>query len=250
MIRVLSIVAVAGFLVSAVTLSIAVALTGPQAIMNGAWSFDEGGWGWHDHHHYHHSDHADRWGSAGPDQTREIAWSGDDRLEIAVPAEVQYTQVAGPAKLTVTGPAASLDQLRMDGGRIAYTDDEDHPGRLRIVVSAPSVKDFEIQSSATLTIAGYKQDHLSISIPGDGDVKASGEANEGQVQISGSGRADLGDLRTRIARVDISGSGEAEIAPTDTAEINISGSGDTVLKTDPPHLKTHVSGSGEVRHGG
>ena len=51
MIRTLLMIAVAGFLVSAVTLSVAVAITGPAAIANGAWSFGPDGWGWRGHEH-------------------------------------------------------------------------------------------------------------------------------------------------------------------------------------------------------
>ncbi len=39
------------------------------------------------------------------------------------------------------------------------------------------------------------------------------------------------------------------IAPTDWAKVEISGSGDVTLLTDPPKLETDVSGSGSIRRG-
>ena len=48
MIRVLVMIAVAGFFVSIVTLSTAVAIGGPEAIADNAWSWGRGHWGWTD----------------------------------------------------------------------------------------------------------------------------------------------------------------------------------------------------------
>ena len=103
MIRTLLMIAVAGFLVSAVTLSVAVAITGPEAIVHGAWSFGPHGWGWR--HHYREVDESR---DDGPETSRDIAWTGGDHLVVSVPADVQYTQADGPAKLTVSGPAGAL----------------------------------------------------------------------------------------------------------------------------------------------
>jgi hypothetical protein len=246
MIRTLLMIAVAGFLVSAVTLSVAVAITGPEAIVRGAWSWGPEGWGWR-HHHREASESRDD----GPQTSRDIAWPGGERLVVSVPAAVEYTQSEGPAKLTVSGPSGAVADVRVEDGQIRYDDDSDHDDqKLRIVISAPSVTDFTLEGDETLSLVGYKQERLAVSVSGHADIKATGETRDAQIRISGSGRADLAGLKIRSARIGISGSGQASLAPTDAADIDITGSGEVTLLTNPPQLHTSITGSGQIHRPG
>ncbi len=253
MIRTLLMIAVAGFLVSAVTLSVAVAITGPAAIANGAWSFGPDGWGWRGHEHG--SGHS-RWSMGegradGAQASRDLPWSGGDSLAISAPAEVQFTQADGPPKVTVSGDSDAVADVRMENGHIRYDDDNDHDDRkLRIVITAPAVTDFTLEGDETFTLAGYRQDKLGLTVTGHADVKASGEARDVQLRISGSARADLGALKSKSATVGISGSGEATLAPTDAADVDITGSGEVTLLTNPPRLRTSITGSGQIHRPG
>jgi len=89
-----------------------------------------------------------------------------------------------------------------------------------------------------------------VRLSGSSEMVAQGEARVVDVEINGSGEADLGDLKAREASVDISGSGEATIAPTEAADLDISGSGEVTLLTNPPRLTSDVSGSGTVKREG
>jgi hypothetical protein len=244
MIRVLAIIAAAGFVVSAATLSVAVSLTGPQAIANGAWSWSpDAGWG--DHHDLHftwHKNHDDE----GPQTTRELAWNAADSLAVDLAAKVDYTQAQGPAKLTISGPQSAVNDVEVEGGHIRYRDDTDHDASLTITVSAPSVSSFEMDGSGELNIKGYKQDRLMLDLPGDANVTAAGEAKSVRLNIAGSADADLGQVKTRSAKVDITGSGDATVAPTELADIAIAGSGNVTLLTRPASLQSELTGSGRV----
>jgi hypothetical protein len=44
----------------------------------------------------------------------------------------------------------------------------------------------------------------------------------------------------------VSGSGNIEAAPTESADIDLSGSGNVRLLTHPTQLRSHVSGSGRI----
>jgi hypothetical protein len=251
MIRTLAIIAVAGFLVSVVTISVAVGITGPQAIANGAWSW--GPFGWNDDHH-----HGSRFeittshtsGDDGPQTTKDLPWTGGDSLDVDIPADVQYTQASGPAKVTVTGSQEAVADVKVENGRIRYSDDNDHDEHLTIAITAPSVSHFRMQSSGELAISGYKQDALDLNLEGDANVRASGEAKTTRLTISGSADADLGGIKTQAATVDIEGSGDATLAPTDAADVTLEGSGDVTLLTHPARLQSHISGSGRVHQKG
>lgn len=241
MIRVLVIIAVGGFLVSLACISAAVVIGGPEAIARSAWSWD---WDWKGHpHHWRHMHDA-----SGPQTQREFPWSGD-RLEVDAPADVDYVQAPGPAKLVIKGSAANLDRVQVEGGRISL-----HGGRpwggLHITLSAPDVTRFELNGANRLNITGYKHDELSLSASGDADIRAQGEAKSVKLSVSGAGQADLAQLKTAGADIDISGAGAATVGPSEWARVDISGMGDVNLLTRPKTLESHVSGAGRIRQPG
>lgn len=247
MIRVLLMIAVAGFFLSLVTLSTAVAIGGPDAVARGAWaSGDWWDWDWDVDHHLDPPAH-----DSGPEITREIAWTGGDKLELDVAAEVTYTQAEGPGKLVITGPQRAVEQVEVGGdGRVAYESGGRRHGRLQIVITAPAVTRFELNGNDRLIVNGYRQDRMDVRLSGSSEMVAQGEAGVVDVEINGSGEADLSGLKARETSVDISGSGEATIAPTEAADLDISGSGEVTLLTNPPRLTSDISGSGSVKREG
>ena len=88
--------------------------------------------------------------------------------------------------------------------------------------------------------------NAKLQIDGSGTVRAKGRMDNLRIGISGSGRADFGEMISRKAKVKISGHGIVDIAPDDEARIDVSGSGDVTLHSDPKKLETDVSGSGRI----
>src|ERR1700753_580707 len=114
MIRLLAMIAVAGFLVSVVSLSAAVAIGGPDFFTDSVWEHwaDNGHWGWD----------SDDWGDrpgrhdrdSGPQATRDLAWNGSDTLAVEIPADVRYTQAPGAGKITITGPEREVADIEVE----------------------------------------------------------------------------------------------------------------------------------------
>jgi hypothetical protein len=243
MIRPLLLITGASFVLAVACFAGAAALGGhdflhPWAWRHAAWTFDGDRGRWRN------------WDDVRPENatpvTREIAWTGGDRLELDAPADVQYTQAAGPAKLVVTGPKSLVDRLELDDGELRVDGDGWNQGRVSVVMTAPAVSRFAINGDDSLSILGYDQDQLAIDVSGHGMAKAAGKARQVNLDISGSGEIDLGALSSASAEADISGSGRASIAPTDEANLDISGSGEVDLLTRPPRLNSDVSGSGRI----
>ncbi|CAN7225056.1 DUF2807 domain-containing protein [Phenylobacterium sp. LjRoot225] len=242
MIRALVIIAVGGFLMSLACISAAVAIGGPEAIARSAWSWD---WDWKDRSHgWRHMREA-----SGPQTQRDFPWGGGDRLEVNAPATIDYVQAAGPAKLTIKGPAAALDRVRVEGGRISLTGAM-RWSDLQITLTAPDVTRFELNGANSLNITGYKHDQLTLSASGHAEIRAQGETKSVKLSVSGAGDADLAQLKTAGADIDISGAGAATVGPTDWARVEISGMGDVNLLTRPKTLESHVSGAGHIRQPG
>jgi hypothetical protein len=252
MIRVLALIAFIGFIVSVACFAGAAAIGGRDIAEHG-WSFPAD---WHidiDDDGDHDSDHDRDWDDgadgSGPSTTREIPWNGATSLDLDVPADVRFTQGPGPAKLVITGPKGSVDHVVLEDGRLSFDEPMHRTSRLTIVMTAPNVSRFVLNGDDRLTVSGFKQDRLAIDISGSAEAVAQGEAKDFDVQISGSGEADLSKLAADAGKVDIAGSGRASIAPRTTADVAISGSGEVTLLTKPQNLHSNVTGSGRLVQG-
>lgn len=245
MIRTLFIIAGAALVLCAIAFAGAFALGGHDLARNGwAWTFiDTDG---------------DRirierveTGNATPTVTRELAWTGGDSLIIESALDVRYVQGA-EAGVAITAPEAVAERVRLEDGRL-YLDDGGQRfvlgrrERVRIVVTAPSVTNFELRGSGDLTISGYDQPRLSVGISGSGEVEASGQAASVAIRIAGSGEADLEDVVTQRASISIAGSGDARVGPSESADISIAGSGDAILTSRPADIRQRIAGSGRIR---
>lgn len=202
-------------------------------------------------------------GDLGPDVTRNLDWTGGDRLVVDLSADVTYVQGATPG-VVITGPKSAVERVRLVGGRLTLTDKDDYAERviirwgpngihgwseserLKITVTAPSVKDFRIASSGDLTIENYDQPTLHLQLDGSGEVEASGKAAKLDLRLNASGDAELEGLEVTDATIDNTGSGEVAVGPTGEAKVTLSGSGDVRLTRRPSSLQQNVTGSGEV----
>lgn len=196
-----------------------------------------------------------------PTVNREFAWSGGDFLKLDVPSDVEFIQ--GPVgKIEVSGPKSMVDRLTVEGGFIHVADNiegesltidrhgirvQSGSDRLKIVVTAPGVRRFELSGSGDLEIAGFNQPSLSVTLDGSGDVSAKGRADAIEITTRGSGSAYLDDLTTRDAFVAVMGSGGVDISPREKVRIEISGSGDVSLQTEAASVVSSITGSGSVR---
>lgn len=260
MIRTLVLVAIVGFVLCVGAIGVAFAIAGgPFAIHDWASRDFES---WSDHHGRHWRNRAMRGeveipdagdGQAGAYATRDYPWSGGERLEVEVPADIVYTQ-GKVGKLSIGGPASTVSRVRVQDGRITfdrdYRDYFTDGARLKIELTAPGVRRFDLSGSQNLVVEAYDQDRLELDISGDAHVSAKGRAKTVSLDIAGSGDADLAAIEVEDAKIDISGSGHAKIGPKGVARVDVSGNGDVDLTTKPKSLQTDISGSGHVSQPG
>ncbi|MBI1774704.1 MAG: DUF2807 domain-containing protein [Proteobacteria bacterium] len=235
MIRPIAILAIAGLAVSAVSLSIAASLD--RAPFVAAWpAWDRGIM-------------QDACTGGAEQQSRELAWDGDgSRLDIGVPAVAQV-EPGVERKIHVEGPAAAVQHLAMQDGQLSFDGClwNGSPGQLTIHVSGPSIRRFAVSGAGRLVLERIDQPDIDIAIAGAGSIAGKGHAGEAKIRIAGAGKAELGELAVERLTVRIAGSGRATVAPKDSADVRIAGSGDVRLATRPAHLTTRISGSGRIR---
>lgn len=278
MIRSLAMIAVAGFIVCVISLAGAAALGGADLTKHG-WQFP-GRWTWEqgpDDRSINLS-HID-WNS--PETTKEIAWSGDDELVIALPADVTVTQ--GPqAKLVITGPKDAVDRVRVNDGRISFSGDDvrvavrglnlDVKGlegfrRLKIQVTAPDLRsihasvaskvnivslkraDLELQANAGSDLSGnIDVDRLDLTVHSGAKADLAGRADEVELNAHSAGDAKLEKLAVKTLRGEANSGADASIAAKDSVDMEVHSGADVTIHGRPEHVNTNTHSGGDVHY--
>jgi hypothetical protein len=92
---------------------------------------------------------------------------------------------------------------------------------------------------------GLEADDIDVDITGSGNMLIEGTGDSLDARITGSGDIRAFDLEVNRAEINISGSGDAEVNVIDELDIRISGSGDVKYKGNPS-IDVTISGSGRV----
>lgn len=179
---------------------------------------------------------------------REWAWDGKDSLGIEAPVTVNYSP-AGTPRIVITGPEELLAHVRVGQGRIRVDQDFHTTGNDRLVatVTGVTVHNIALAGSGRATLDDLNLDDLRLAVMGSGQVKASGRADQIELNVAGSGNADLARLRVLRANIHIAGSGNVDLSPRDQANLVVAGSGNVRMASRPPKLSQMVTGSGGVR---
>lgn len=258
----LAMIALSSFAVSAVCLGGAFALGGGQ-LGNAVFNFDDFGSGFG-------QPRCDAGGSNATADTVRLSWVGDDdKVSIAIPATIHYQAGVGDL-LVAKGDPALISHIRVHDGTIELDCRNGFNRADRIDITLPGKRTFrkfemlgsghmelnglsqpeakiEVAGSGTIDTEG-KVGRLNLEISGSGTVQSKGQSDYLGVEVNGSGRVQSAELIAKDAHVDISGSGKVDIAPQNSLNVDISGSGTIYLHSEPKNLETDISGSGSIIH--
>jgi Putative auto-transporter adhesin, head GIN domain len=118
-----------------------------------------------------------------------------------------------------------------------------------VVVTAPNLDALRLDGAGNITVTGISNRSFTVSIPGSGNIGASGSTARLDVAISGTGTALLSTLISRDARASLSGEGTIMLTATHSLRATLSGSGTIAYGGNPPALTRAVTGSGEITPG-
>jgi Putative auto-transporter adhesin, head GIN domain len=176
---------------------------------------------------------------------RHWPWDGGDTVEIAAPATVRYRGGSGD-EVIARGSPDVIAHLRVRHGKI------DLPCRgltrhdLDITLPGRAFRAISLAGSGDLIMETVNQPSLELSVVGSGSVRAQGTSEQVKLSITGAGDMKLADLSMKRLDLRIAGSGNVEAAPQDEINIDIAGSGNVRLLSDPAEVHTHISGSGRL----
>ena len=138
---------------------------------------------------------------------------------------------------------------------------------IKVYATAPSFTVLEVSGSGKITSRGKitATDRLHTEVSGSGDIilevdaprieteisgsgtaKIKGTSRDFSAQVSGSGDIHCFDLMTETAEIDIAGSGNAEIFASKSLDVEVAGAGDVRYKGNPT-VKQSTSGAGSVK---
>lgn len=120
---------------------------------------------------------------------------------------------------------------------------------IEVFVTMPALNHVSMSGSGKLNINGIfpAQAQFRLTISGSSDTKVNGEmlSDDVNVNISGSGDADLEKIQAKTGDVRISGSGDTRLSVQNLLKARISGSG-KVFYTGNAAVDSEISGSGTV----
>jgi len=180
----------------------------------------------------------------GPE--RRLAWNHNDAIEISVPSTVRWRRGDG-SDIVVRGSPELIAHVVLRGKHLGL-DCSWRAGKRDIEITLPGTafRQISLSGATRLQMENLSQPDLALRLSGSGNLRAQGAVERMSVTISGSANARMADVTMGTLTLKISGSGEVEAAPTDTADVTISGSGTLKLLSRPLHLNTKISGSGRI----
>jgi putative autotransporter adhesin-like protein len=118
-----------------------------------------------------------------------------------------------------------------------------------VEISVPSLAALDLSGSGNITVTGIRASRLTVTLPGSGNIYASGSVTQLNISIDGSGDAQFSGLITRNVEAVVGGSGSIFVTATQSLDAKVPGSGAILYSGNPPHVTTSITGSGAVTPG-
>jgi hypothetical protein len=179
------------------------------------------------------------------------------KISFRFPGKVYLTQ-GSPQKVEVEGSKEVLEELEteVESGRLVIGrpgkwmdwnwDDDD---RVTVYITVPNIEALSVSGSGDMLGQNtINAENLNLNVSGSGslflDIEAKGDV---EADVSGSGDIELKGKCRRFDS-DVSGSGKVDlnVAITERADFGVSGSGKIYAKGSAPTVEANISGSGKV----
>ena len=182
------------------------------------------------------------------EESRDV--SGFDEVELRGLGSLSIEQT-GSESLTVEAEEGVLPKLTTEvvndrliigpkpGTAIRTTE----PISYKLTVEALDA--LEVSGSGDVEAEGIDTDRLSVTIGGAGNVEVGGEADEQEINISGTGAYRAEDLESREAKISVAGAGSAIVNASEGLDADVSGAGSVEYVGDPT-VEQNVSEAGRV----
>ena len=194
------------------------------------------------------------------ESTNVVVGSGVAASETRELAPFSSVDLAGVNDVTIGVGSEQLVTVRADDNLLDLVTTEVRGGVLVIdqtgsfdtvapmivEITIPAVDEIRLSGSGAIAVDGHDLRTLSVALPGTGAIRAAGTVAMLDVDVAGTGEADLGELVAQNATVAMSGTGAVLVHVTGTLTAKVSGTGSVVYTGDPDQVYREITGTGAV----
>jgi hypothetical protein len=119
--------------------------------------------------------------------------------------------------------------------------------RCIVGIELPEAPSIRLKGSGDVTLYDLQQSVLDVGIRGSGDITAFGQVEHLNAEVAGSGDVGACDLVAMSAELSVAGSGDISAYVTQSVKARVAGSGDIVVRGNPPIRDHSVAGSGDIK---
>ncbi len=199
----------------------------------------------------------------GSSSSSGVQGSGVAATSTRALANFSGIDLAGSNNVTVVAGARQSVVVHADSNLLSHVTTQVRAGKLIIgdvgsfaarspmyvEVSVPALTALALTGSGNITVTGITASQLTVTLPGSGNIAASGSVTRLNVSIDGSGTAQFSGLVARNVDAVVSGSGTIFVTATQSLDAKVPGSGAVLYSGNPPHVTTSITGSGAVTPG-
>ena len=138
-------------------------------------------------------------------------------------------------KLTLTITFKDLSEFKLDGGAELKADGLD----------LENLK-FEINGGVSVKLNNLVLNTLNMTMAGGGDIRASGEAQNLTIDVSGGTNFEAGDLKVANVDMKVDGAASVVVWATDTLNLDLAGAYN-VSYWGSPEITQSIGGIGQVK---
>lgn len=179
--------------------------------------------------------------------SRDLDWDGSDHAGLAIPATANYTP-GSDDKVHATGDAQVLAHLRVHDGIVEMDCRGWHNRAKDVVITLPGreFRKFTLAGTGKMNLDHLNQASLKVQVAGVAKITANGKVDDLGIDMAGVSKADFSQVAGEKAEVKLAGVSEADIAPTEAADIKIAGPSTVNLYSNPKELNTEIAGPGRL----
>jgi hypothetical protein len=178
----------------------------------------------------------------GPEQALSVSLDSNlvDLVGTRVSNDTLYIDTREDIGEMVHGPHVHIALPVLTAAKLAGS------GSVTLTFDQPELPlDLYLSGSGSMRFEG-KAAGIGAFLSGSGDIRLAGEASDAQLGLSGSGSIDGRQLKTESADIDLSGSGDVSAHAQGSVRVALSGSGDIDIYGGAVVETYDSSGSGEI----
>ncbi len=176
---------------------------------------------------------------------------GFDRIRIDAVADVNI-KIGPEFSVVLEAEDNIIDHIDVDvaGGKLVIDMDDrysiDTDENIHFEITMPELEGLIFRGVGDVRVTNLNAKELEIECPGVGKLYCQGKAKRVDIDFSGVGTMDLGDLATSRARVRVDGVGTVVVNVEDDLDVDVNGMGTVRYYGNPGNVRSSVSGFGRI----